>query len=321
MNRQHGFSLVELMVGLTIGIVVLTVLSLLLVNNSRARVDLDQSMQQIENGRYAMDLLSKQLQNAGFNGEGDPSFTPPGIMPDPCATDLGSISTALALPVQGFSQVGANTVPCIGSANVVPGTDVLVIRRAHTMPTPLAALDASTYYIQSVGSKYVFNQGINAAAFSLTLKSGALAPIHQYLVHIYFVSPCSSAASGSCSASDDGGTPIPTLKRLELDKINWLVTPLSEGIDRVYYEYGVDSSERDGAGDALTATPTTITDWTNIVEVRAHILSRNTAAAAGHVDNKTYNLGAVTVSAPGDNFKRHVYSGATRLMNVSGRRE
>jgi type IV pilus assembly protein PilW len=321
MNRQHGFSLVELMVGLAIGIVVLTVLSLLLVNNSRARVDLDQSMQQIENGRYAMDLLNKQLQHAGFNGEGDPGFTTPLAIPDPCATDLVSLNNALAIPVQGFSQVAAATVPCIGAANVVPGTDVIILRRAQTLSTSAGSLDPNAYYIQTVGNKYVFNTGADAAAFNLTQKSGALAPIHQYSVHIYFVSPCSTAASGSCAVSDDGGTPIPTLKRLELVNGDWQVTPLSEGIDRVHFEYGVDNSGRDGSADLITSAPATITDMMNVVEVRTHILSRNTLPARDYLDNKTYNLGAVVVATPNDNFKRHVYTGATRLMNISARRE
>lgn len=321
MNRQRGFSLVELMVGLTIGIVVLTVLSLLLVNNSRARVDLDQSMQQIENGRYAMDMIGRQLQHAGFNGEGDPTFAPPAAMPDPCATDLASLSSALAIPVQGFSQVAAGTIPCIGATNIVAGTDVLVLRRAQTLATPVGALDPTSYYIQSVGGKYVLNTGSNQAAFNLTLKSGALAPIHQYSVHIYFVSPCSVAAAGACAATDDGGRPIPTLKRMELISGQWQTMPLSEGIDRIHYEYGVDNSGRDGAADVITPAPATITDWTNVVEVRAHILSRNTTAAPGYADNKTYNLGAVQIVAPNDGFKRHVYTGTTRLMNVSARRE
>jgi len=316
-----GFSIVELLVGLTIGIVVLTVLSLLLVNNSRARVDLDQSMQQIENGRYAMDLINKQLQHAGFNGEGDPTLTSPLGMPDPCATDLASVANAVAIPVQGFSQVNAGTVPCIGSSNIVAGTDVLVLRRAQTLSTALGALDPSGYYIQSVGDKYVLESGSNAAAFSLTQKSGAPAPIHQYSVQIYFVSPCSTPSGSDCSAGDDGGNPIPTLKRLELVNGNWVTTPLSEGIDRIYFEYGVDNSGNDGAADVITNSPSTVSDWRNVVEVRAHILSRNTATTGNHQDNKTYVLGGVTVNPLNDGYKRHVYSSATRLMNISARRE
>lgn len=314
MQQQRGFSLVELMVGLTIGIVVLTVLSLLLVNNSRARVELDQSMQQIENGRYAMDLLNKQLQHVGFYGTGAPALPSPLVLPDPCATDAASLLGALALHVQGFSNVTAATVPCIGAGNVVPGTDVLVLRRAMTVTTAAGSLDAAAFYLQAIGASIKFGSGSTPATFNLTVKSGALAPIHQFLVHIYFVSPCSKEA---CAAGSDS---IPTLKRLELTTGGWQTAPLSEGIDRMHVQYGVDTDDpKDGTADLITSTPVTISDWRRVVEVRVHMLSRNTLASTGYQDNKTYTLGAEVVPASNDEFKRHVYSGASRMINISGR--
>src|SRR6266576_1568679 len=66
---QRGFSLVELMVGLFIGGIVLFAMTVLFANNSRARAQIDQSTQQIENGRYALDVLRDDLHLAGYYGD------------------------------------------------------------------------------------------------------------------------------------------------------------------------------------------------------------------------------------------------------------
>ena len=53
--RSAGFSLIELMIALTIGLLLLTVLSLILVNSHESNRELQKTAQQIENGRYAID--------------------------------------------------------------------------------------------------------------------------------------------------------------------------------------------------------------------------------------------------------------------------
>jgi prepilin-type N-terminal cleavage/methylation domain-containing protein len=65
----RGFTLIELMVGLVLGILVCFAVVTLFVNNSRARREIDQASQQIENGRYALDLLRDDLHLAGYYGD------------------------------------------------------------------------------------------------------------------------------------------------------------------------------------------------------------------------------------------------------------
>ena len=62
------------------------------------------------------------------------------------------------------------------------------------------------------------------------VRSGA----DQRSLHVYFVAPCS--LDNPCSSSSDGGTPVPTLKRLELlfgptDRLEqvYLVTEIKDG--------------------------------------------------------------------------------------------
>jgi type IV pilus assembly protein PilW len=324
MDTQRGFTIVELMVGLTIGLLLLTVLSALLVNNSQARVELDRTMQQVENGRYAMQLMSSELRLAGYYGEGATvgTVSAAAALPDPCATDLVSLKAALPVAIQGYSQVAASPLACLDGANVQTGSDVLVIRRAQTEPVALASLVPALPYIQTLGDDMVFDSGANSASFTLTKIGGALAPIHRYTTQIYFVSPCSVPASGTtCSAGADNGNPIPTLKRMELDSGGWSQpVSLVEGIERMRVEYGLDS-DGDGAPDSYVLTPANAKQWSDVVSTNIGLLARNTRTTPGHVDSKTYRLVTLDIAAPQDGYKRHAYSGVVRFMNISGRRE
>src|SRR3990167_259795 len=72
-QTQRGLSLVELMISITIGLLILSAMTTLFVNQSKTRAELDKSNRMIDNGRYALELLSENLRLAGFYGELDPS--------------------------------------------------------------------------------------------------------------------------------------------------------------------------------------------------------------------------------------------------------
>jgi type IV pilus assembly protein PilW len=330
MRRQSGLSLIELMIGLTIGLLLLSALSALLVNNSQARVELDKTMQQVENGRYAMQLLGDEIRLAGYYGEGDTVGSVPAALPDPCATDIPSLKLALPVAVQGYSHsTTGSPISCLPSADLLgDNSDILVLRRAATNTVAAASLDPTAPYLQTINHQYVLDTGANVASFTLKMSTSvtapAPAPIHPYVVQIYFISPCDQPATGTdCTgAADDKGNPVPTLKRLELTGAGWQpATPLVEGVERMYVQYGVDS-DGDGAPDNYVSDTSTmsVTDWANVVEVRIDLLARNTRTTAGYKDTRTYKLGATAVPAPGDAYKRHAYSQMVRLMNVDGRR-
>jgi type IV pilus assembly protein PilW len=106
------------------------------------------------------------------------------------------------------------------------------------------------------------------------------------------------------------------------------IVPLVEGIEYLKLEYGVDDAPGTAntttglIGDATVNSYTALpADWTTVIASRVYILARNTEGSLGFVDDKTYNLGTVSVPAFNDNVKRHVYQAEVRLTNVAGRRE
>ena len=275
--RQAGFSLVELMIALTIGLLLMSGLAMIFVNSSDASRELQKTAQQIENGRYAIDIVTQDLRLAGFYGhlhDFSAISLPAAIPPDPCESgSAAELLKAFWFPAHGYrgtidasgpasdaaADISATTcgTPLLTAANLKAGSDVLVVRRADT--NALAAADVATsnvFYVQAGANGAEVQLGNGAAigtnkadgdASTLKLTNGAdpapPAPIRRLRVHVYFVAPCSvgSAANGACTGAA-GEDSIPTLKRLELSaSASVTITPLVEGVDYFKVEYGVDT--------------------------------------------------------------------------------
>ena len=330
-----GVSLIELMISMVLGLIIIAALVTVFASTSAARNELERTSRQIENGRFAMELLSDDLRVAGFYGELNVAqVAPAASLIDPCSTTVADWTSAINLPLQGYDN-GASAPTCI-PASLKAGTDILVVRRAATCEAGVGtcpALVSNTPYFQvskcateAVGTPFAIGlQG--TAAFTLKARNcTATAGLRQYVVHIYFVS------------TDNGaGQAIPTLKRLEFNGTAFVESPLVEGIEYLNIEYGMDN-DGDGTPDAYTANPTTYTysgcaacnawnNWANVVTARVSLLARNVDASPNYTDTKSYSLGldaagaAVTIAATGDPFRRHAYSGLVRVVNASQRRE
>ena len=68
LHAQRGFSLVEMMIAMTIGLMITAGLVTIFANTSNSQQEMRRSAQQIENGRYAMDVLSQDFQVSGYFG-------------------------------------------------------------------------------------------------------------------------------------------------------------------------------------------------------------------------------------------------------------
>ena len=363
-RRQAGLSLVELMIALTIGLLLFVGLTLIFVSSSEANRELQKTAQQIENGRYATDIITQDLHHAGYYGHFyDMSSIAAAASPDPC--EIANLLPTIPAPIQGIRAADLASAPNVAAttcddkglltaANLRVGSDVLVVRRAATIPLAVGATAVQNeVYIQSngVSAEVQFGNGAalaagrkaNGNASTIFFKDGTTAaPIRKLVVHVYFVAPCSvgSGANGVCQAGDDS---IPTLKRLELrvhtvaeggdGTLKPVLVPLVEGIEYLKVEYGIDTAPAAPAsvvtgqtGDSTVDSYTTAPgDWSEVIGARIYVLARNTLPTAGFTDDKSYVLGTETV-APADyagsaGFRRHTFTAATRLANLAGRRE
>lgn len=313
--RQTGLSLVELMISVAIGLVLLLGISTLVVQQSSSRSEMEKSSRQIENGRYATQLLHDDIQLAGFYDGYSPVSGVAITTTDPCLTtgDLGWNAATPQVPVAifGYAGAAADPTPTTCLNNYKANTAVLVIRRASTEPIPVASAVAATTYLQvSKCSTETPPFVLGTSGYTLREKNcTTLAAVRPYITRIYYVSGCSVCGSDT----------IPTLKMVDFVGGARTLVPLAEGIENMQLDYGIDTSG-DGAPDSYTAAPAA-TDWPNVMAVRVNLLARNNEATTGYKDTKTYNLGGVTDGPFDDQFKRHAYTQLVRAINPSGRRE
>ena len=350
--HQNGFSIIEMMISITIGLIILAGLTAIFISNSRARTEIERANRQIENGRYALQLLSDDVRLAGYYAEFDPSgLTSPGALIDPCVTSLVGLRDGLPLHVQGYDNVTTTTFPTwtcpINPSDVKPGTDILVIRRASTCEAGIGDCDPVAanlvpYFQASLCSNpaqlnfpIVNNDSYLRSYYQLDTKPDNLtlnkrdcttvAALHRYLTHIYFIANNNKPGDG-----------IPTLKRAELGidpatgSLGFPIVALVDGIENLQLQYGIDSPTVDGAPDSYNAAPASVNDWRAVVSIKINLLARNTEPTSGYnttatSTTKKYTLGYDAGGAPiivgpfTDSFKRHAYQSEVRVNNAAGR--
>ena len=346
--RQRGFTLVELMIAATIGLALVAGMTAMFVSNRSAQSEIDKANRQIENGRFSVQMLSDDLRNAAYYGEFDPTVLAlPTAMPDPCSTALADLRTALPVYVQGQDNAANGVLSCV--QDVLPGTDIVVVRHASTCTTDLASCEinsAGAPYFQASLCNNLSELGSGSSAdfyavdavpanltrhqrdCTATAGSGTLAALRYLQIHIYYV-----------AQNDTPGDGIPTLKRVEIGNTGGTLTtvavPLVEGVENLQMEYGLDTN-KDGSPDVYTANPSTysgcaaddcaIVNWTSVVSAKINLLARSTVKSAGYTDTKSYVLGARAdgsanvIQARNDQYKRHVFQASVLLSNPAGRR-
>lgn len=330
MRNRRGFSLIELMVAMAIGLLVVLALTIVIARASSSQRELALANRQLENGRFAMQAIADDLHNAGYVG---PIANLPAVtgIPDLCQTGAGSATEyAKAIGIGAFPLVAVPS-SCINPADHVAGTDILAIVHASSLPTTatVGTLRAGVPYIQTDTRQVRLAIG-GSTTFDLKKKDGTTpAEIRQLQVYIYYVSPCNRPVpvGGNCSAAADDGRPVPTLRKMVLAgnplAITFETRAVAEGIEDLQVELGLDSTGNDGGPDSykrITANPTQ-QDLVDATAVGVHLLARNTEPTLGYTDvGKSYMLGTTTVGARNDAFRRHVFSRVIRLHNASGRR-
>lgn len=354
-SRQRGMSLIEVMIAMVVGLILLAGITLLVVNASRSNRDVDAAARQLENGRYASQVIGEHLRHAGFWGrlfppEAQGMATTPAALPNACATPVTAamLQSDMALHIQGEENpTGDPAAACIGDADHVDGTDIVTIRRAANVNHDVATANgagSNQFYIQASITTFAIDTGDQAVddptnptqhAFGVTEldRDGAgnvitvPAPLHQYRVDTFYISP-STRPANPCNADGSDPEAIPTLMHMRLNATGFCARPVAVGVENLQLEYGIDTSSI-GASDAgtpntfLTADAMTPGDWANVVGVRVYLLVRGTQDVNA-VAGKQYRLGEaspITVADPGDGFSRHVFTTTTRLVNPAGRRE
>lgn len=317
-SAMAGFSLVEMMISITIGLVIVAALIGVLVSNSGSRKTNDRTAELQGNARYAMDHLTRELRHAGFHGY-TPLTNPIGV--------TGAITNTGALPFCGNSSDfvtnirqgiwGANdNNPFSGNclpANYVRG-DVLVIRRLDDQATASASGVTNAIYFRTAYDQGTVFQFVDAASVP-TVTGNANAENFALWQYVYYIGP------------DDDDNTLPALRRIRL-QTDTDTTPGSvvdemvvSGIEEMQVQYGVFNSSTgttqyfDADGLTGSSIDTGATDWDNVHTARIWLLARNANAEPGYVNPNAYAMGDIIYDPGGDSIRRQMLSAVVQLRN------
>jgi type IV pilus assembly protein PilW len=290
-RRQAGFSLVEMMISIVIGLIVVAGLIGLLMANRKA-YDLQQgnnfNQQSI---RFATSRLGWSLRMADFWG---------GVKPDVItnsagATGLGGAGDCNAAWVLNkdngvFGYDGGDTFPitgCIDDANYVKGSDVIVVRYADVHgydPTKATgtAFDStaipdatSVFLVSSVGQQgALFRLGDAVPSSPLGLDAGRY--VYPYELDMYYLAPCSDPGiDGDCGTADDGDAAarVPTLMRAHLSTTGALVSEdVVDGVEQLQFEYMTNAKDDANANKYVAASA--VSNFASVISVRVGMVAR-----------------------------------------------
>ncbi|HVE50918.1 MAG TPA: PilW family protein [Casimicrobiaceae bacterium] len=321
-RHQRAFTLVEVLVAMTLALLVLGVTVTVFAGTSRSRSDLERSNRLAENAQFALDIVTEELRHAGFIADLNPAGAAYQI-PDACATDstaqgYGSAPFQIPVGIRGFTPAEA-TPACVTRRRA--NTAMFTVRRLAADTTAAASAIGANFLQVSkcnLDAPRVWRYTTDRTELTLrNIDCVTVADIRRVLVRTYFVAECND-----CSRDT-----IPTLKRLDLEGTTIVETSLVEGVENLQIEYGFDV-DNDGNADRFLPALSGVAgaadnDWSNVVAARVFVLGRSIDIEPGHVEaSRTYDFGqAGTLTGTTDAYKRTMLAMLIRMPNVAGPRE
>jgi type IV pilus assembly protein PilW len=305
LHRQGGLSLIELMIALLVGLLLLGGLIQIYVSSKQGYNAQEQLARMQESGRFAMDLITRDLRRAGYWGgnrelrriSGEPGRQDPPAQT--CATD-NSWGRMVDWRVSGLNQdMAPGGYVC--ATGYIAGTDIIAVRYAGSEIIPDAMVSGNSLFLRST----VFEGRIMTGALKddpLNLISSTTMPPHSMPVvrplisHAYYVGD---------SGQTCGTAAIPALFRVRLADGIPVSEQIATGVEQLQVRYLVNGAYRDTVAAA---------EWPVVQAVRVWLLMRSECPESGLTNAVDYTVGDVTVGG-NDGFRRQLYISTVMLRN------
>lgn len=341
-NGEKGFTLIELMVAMTLGlIVVIGVSSAYLGSKQSYRVNENLSRMQ-ESARYAFDLLAKDIRMSGYFGCAGADITPVNTLNNPTA-----FAWNLGQAIYGYEATSssawtpvlpATTDPSYGPTSPLGGRDIVVVRGIY---------DSGIRVLQHPGGNPPGSADLKVSANS-SLNAGDIVMVTDCLAAAIFQITNINTSGGFDNSVHNEGTlsgiiPGNATKQLGKEYTGGQILKIStrsyyirnntagvpslyrrqasadaeelvEGVEDMQILYGVDDSG-DYAADRYVAANTVESDgkWGNVVSVQVTLLMRS--LDNGLVNTaQTYHYNGANTTAD-DRRLREVFSTTITLRN------
>lgn len=343
-HPMHGFSLVELMVAMTLSLILLGGV-IAIFSSSRATYETTDRLSRIqESGRFALESMVRDLRSTGFIGCSQSApFTSTLKTPT-------SVFWNFAVPVQGFDGQASAWAPAletglINSATATPATDILAVRiprpgsrqvrvmKSLTAPTDVVTVDADLKDGFKVNDVIMISDCNARAVFEITAISS------NELTHA--VSNATGNSPGNVSADLGyayvGSSPLGGAEVVPMQTVVYFLgkatgaaaaappslwrrvagansEELVEGVENMQLAFG----ETTG-GSVTYRKANDVTNWSNVVSVNIALLVRSQSEYGTDRDVATYDLISSTLGAritsPNDRHLRQVFATTVSLRN------
>jgi len=310
-TKQIGFSLVELMVAMVLGLFLTGVVVSIFFSNTRTYATINVASLMQENGRFAVNEVASSLRRAGYLGGNNDVTTVSGgsagsVTPGTtCNVGDSTWGRMIARRVFGLDDPSSGYGTCIGSGDVANG-DVLALR--YIGQQPVTSYDANRIYVRtSLFQGRVF-KGTNQASTE-NLVSDTVQSTHSLIANAFYIrNVTADCASGSAT--------VPSLFRMTLDGSGQpTAEELVRGVEDLQVQYGVDDDADGSVNQYFDAD--NVTNWDLVQSVRFWVLIRAACQEHDLVNDNTYVLGDQTFTPTGDarKFRRQLFSSIVMLRN------
>ena len=347
MKRTRGFTIIEWMITITIGLFIIAALLAIFVSNQQTTKSSTDNGELVDNGRLAINIISRDLGLVGFWGD----FTGVDIDIDSTAFlstnssidssedclntakgGSGSFPTSTTT-LQSLWALVASTTPsvnlnCIGiddsesySLSDTDGdksSDILdlkylnpsIVCSKDTDSTACAAkLDENYFYAATTQQKIKWIAGDETPP---SLSDMANRRVWRYIHQLYFVHTYSSDSIPYLYQTILGGT--------NGQSFSGNTQRLVPGIERIKIFLAVDtSSTQDYIVDRyLAPADVTQTQWNEgrVLGAKIYVLARSTKADSSYTNSNTYQLGNDSFTASGDHFRRLLLQATVSFPNT-----
>ncbi len=285
-NKYQGFTLVELLLAMALGLFLLAGVSTVYVSSKKTYNIRDQTSELDENARLALRTLKQHIEHAGY------------------ASTTGILVPNFILPT-GHTVIAATCAD--GSSNV---------RNAGIIS---ASADNASVWGDTIGLTYMADAELDSdcsgsrlvqppATTSACLPPDAVVRESRYIYNSFSVGSTRTNAMGDA---------IPELRCGGSRTI--MTQPWAEGIENIQFQYGVDNNADGAVDNYWNATAVQGAGvWDDILAVRVGLLVRTVDPVFDRAVAENFQVLDQVINTS-DRYRRSVYTTTIRLKNVARR--
>lgn len=339
-SMQSGFTLIEMMIALAIGLFMTAIIASLYLNMRNSFRYQEDFARVQESGRFAMEAISRDFRMLGYTGCGS-------------VTKLANVVTGgatspylnFASPVIGY-EGGVSTFPAaLTSAGVIAGTDAVILLGADTSSElvvqshdPASAVITTKAHSLKAGEILLINDCNQAALFQSTGPAASNPTTVEHAASVGTPGNCSKELGASCgTAKNYQFKPGSSLMRIYSNayfvapsssgngrslwsmsmggQVNGTSTAkeLIEGVENMQITYGLDGNGVRSANQFVKASSIAASDWSKVVAARVSLLvssAKDNITAAP----QTYEFDGLSTT-PTDRKLRKIFTESITVRN------